>query len=127
MDAYGFGDPRSHIGVGERERQHRRRIIKSPRQPLGSGRELTREVEAVYSVLLVASFRLAREGMRALIDREENFQVIGETDDRGQTMRLLGTHRPDVILFDLDPDEDACIETISEIVRNHPGIRIIAL
>jgi two-component system, NarL family, nitrate/nitrite response regulator NarL len=65
--------------------------------------------------------------MRALIDREENFQVIGETDDRGQTLQFLDSHRPDVILFDLDPDEGACIETISEIARNHPGIRIIAL
>jgi DNA-binding NarL/FixJ family response regulator len=81
----------------------------------------------VYSVLLVASFRLAREGMRALIERDKNFQVIGEADDRGQKLRLLGTHRPDVILFDLDPAHEAGIETISEIVRYHPGIRIIAL
>jgi DNA-binding NarL/FixJ family response regulator len=65
--------------------------------------------------------------MRALIDRDKNFQVIGETDDRGRTLRLLGTHRPDVILFDLDPAHDAGMETISEIVRDHPGIRIIAL
>jgi DNA-binding NarL/FixJ family response regulator len=68
-----------------------------------------------------------REAMRALIDHNKNFQVIGEADDRGQTLRLLGTHRPDVILFDLDPAHDAGIETISEIVSNHPGIRIIAL
>ena len=65
--------------------------------------------------------------MRALIDRDKNFQVIGETDDRGQTLRFLGTHRPDVILFDLDPAQDAGIETIREIVSSHPGIRIIAL
>jgi DNA-binding NarL/FixJ family response regulator len=81
----------------------------------------------VYSVLLVAGFRLVREGMRALIDRDKNFHVIGETDEKGQTMRVLSTHRPDVILFDLDPAHDAGIETITEIVRNHPGIRIIAL
>jgi len=81
----------------------------------------------VYSILLVASFRLVREGMRALIDRDKNFQVIGETDDRSETLRLLGSHRPDVILFDLDPAHDTGIETISEIIRNHPGIRIIAL
>ena len=58
----------------------------------------------MYSVLIVASLRLVREGMRALIERHKDFQVIGETDDRGHTVRLLGTLRPDVILFDLDPD-----------------------
>jgi DNA-binding NarL/FixJ family response regulator len=81
----------------------------------------------VHSVLLVASFRLVREGMRAIIDRDKNFRVIGETDDRGQLLRLLGTHRPDLILFDLDPAHDIGIETISAIARNHPGSRIIAL
>src|SRR6266849_8373858 len=65
--------------------------------------------------------------MRALIDRDKNLQVIGETDDRSETLRLLGRHLPDVILFDLDPAHDAGIETIREIVRNHPGIRIIAI
>ena len=68
-----------------------------------------------------------REGMRALIERDKNFKVIGETDDRSHTVRLLGTLRPDVILFDLDPDHAAGIETITGIVGNNPGIRIIAL
>jgi two-component system response regulator NreC len=81
----------------------------------------------VYSVLLVASFRLVREGMRALIERDKNFEVIDETDDRSHTLRLLGTLRPDVIVFDLDPDHATGIETISAIVRNHSGIQIIAL
>jgi DNA-binding NarL/FixJ family response regulator len=81
----------------------------------------------VSSVLLVASFRLFREGLRALIERHEDFQVIGETDDRSQTLRLLLTLRPDVILFDLDPDYAASIETIRETARSHPGIQIVAL
>ena len=79
------------------------------------------------SVLLVSGFRLVREATRALIERHEGFQVIGETDDWSHMLRLLDSLRPDVILFDLDPAHDAGIATISEIVRNHPGIRIIAL
>lgn len=84
-------------------------------------------VQIVYSVLLVATFRLFREGMRALLERDKDFQVIGETDGYSQLLGLLSTLRPDLILFDLDPDDDAGIETIREIVRNHPGMRIIAL
>lgn len=79
------------------------------------------------SILLVASFRLFREGMRALIERHQDFQVIGETDDRSQTLRLLLTLHPDLILFDLDPDYAAGVETITEINSTHPGFRIIAL
>lgn len=68
-----------------------------------------------------------REAVRALIDRHEDFQVIGETDDRSQTLDILTTLRPDVILFDLDPDYEARLETIREIIKEHPGIKIVAI
>jgi DNA-binding NarL/FixJ family response regulator len=81
----------------------------------------------MYSVLLVSSLRLVREGVKALIDGHENFQVVGETDDRSRTLRILTSLRPDVILVDLDPDYEAGLETIREIIQDHPGIKIVAL
>ena len=66
----------------------------------------------MYSVVLVASFQLVREGIRAIIERDSDFQIIGEAGDRSQTMRLLSTLHPDLILFDIDPDCTAGIETI---------------
>ena len=68
-----------------------------------------------------------REAVKALIDRDEDFQVVGETDDRRQTLHVLTTLRPDVILFDLDPDYEARLETIKEIIKDHPGIKVVAL
>jgi len=81
----------------------------------------------MHSVLLVSNLRLVREGVKALIDRVADFQVIGETDDRSQTLRVLASQRPDVILFDLDPDYEAGLETIREIIKEQPGIKIVAL
>jgi DNA-binding NarL/FixJ family response regulator len=81
----------------------------------------------MYSVVLVSSLRLVREAVKALIDRHEDFEVIGETDDRSQTLRILTTLRPDVILFDLDPDYEARLETIREIIKDYPGIKVVAL
>lgn len=92
-----------------------------------NGGTACREVQGMYSVLLVSSLRLVREAVKALIDRDEDFQVIGETDDRSQTLRILTTLRPDVILFDLDPDYEARLETVREILKEHPGIKIVAL
>ncbi|MBZ5593282.1 MAG: response regulator transcription factor [Acidobacteriia bacterium] len=87
----------------------------------------SREFQVVHSVLLVSSFRLVREAVKALIERHEDFQVIGETDDRDHTLRLLSSLNPDVILVDLDPEHDAAIETIREIIEDRPGIKIVAL
>jgi DNA-binding NarL/FixJ family response regulator len=86
-----------------------------------------RQVQAMYSVLLVSSLRLVREAVKALIDRHPDFQVIGETDDRRQTLHILTTLRPDVILFDLDPDYEARLETIKEIIKDHSGMKVVAL
>lgn len=81
----------------------------------------------MHSVLLVSSLRLVREGVKALIDNQKDFQVIGEADDRSQTLRILINQRPDVILLDLDPDYEAGLETIREVIKDHPGIKIVAL
>jgi len=79
----------------------------------------------VYSVLLVSSFRLVREVVRTLIETGEEFQVVAEAGDRSGTLRISNELRPDLILFDLDPDYAAAIETIREVVRDRPGVRVI--
>jgi hypothetical protein len=56
------------------------------------------DFQPVCSVLLVSGFRLFREATRALIERHEGFQVIGETDDWSHMFRLLDSLRPEVIL-----------------------------
>jgi DNA-binding NarL/FixJ family response regulator len=65
--------------------------------------------------------------VRALIERDQAFHVIAEAEDRTDTLRVVSDLRPDLILFDLDPDYVARIETIRLLIRNRPDIRIIAL
>jgi DNA-binding NarL/FixJ family response regulator len=83
--------------------------------------------QAVCSVLLVSSFRLVREATRALIERHEEFQVIGEAGDPSHALRVLSNLHPDVILFDLDSDYASGIETIREIIRDRPSVKIVAV
>jgi two-component system response regulator NreC len=68
-----------------------------------------------------------REAVKALIDLHEDFHVIGETDNGSQTLLILNSLHPDVILVDLDPDYEAGLETIREIIRDHPSTKIVAL
>jgi len=81
----------------------------------------------LHSVIVVSSFRLVREAVRALIERDQTFHVIAEAEDRTDTLRVVTDLRPDLVLFDLDPDYTATTETIRQLIRNRPGIRIIAL
>jgi DNA-binding NarL/FixJ family response regulator len=84
------------------------------------------ESSTVHSVLLVSSFQLVREVVRALIETGEDFHVAAEAGDRSGTLRIARDLRPDLILFDLDPEYAAGIETIREIIRDRPGVRVVA-
>src|SRR3954463_3136633 len=52
-------------------------------------------------VLIANGQPIVRHGLRALIVREPDLQVVGETDDGGDVVRLARQVRPDVILIDL--------------------------
>lgn len=52
-------------------------------------------------VVLVDDQALLRAGFRALIDAEDDIEVIGEAADGREAVDVIGRHRPDVVLMDI--------------------------
>jgi DNA-binding NarL/FixJ family response regulator len=52
-------------------------------------------------VLLADDQALVRAGFRALLDAEDDIEVVGEGADGGEAIRLARQARPDVILMDI--------------------------
>jgi DNA-binding NarL/FixJ family response regulator len=55
----------------------------------------------VIRVLLADDQALVRAGFRALLDAEEDIEVVGEATDGAQAARLAAQTRPDVVLMDI--------------------------
>ncbi|GAB2982874.1 MAG TPA: response regulator transcription factor [Actinotalea caeni] len=52
-------------------------------------------------VLLVDDQPLIRTGLRALLDAEDDLEVVGEAGDGAEGVELAAQHRPDVVLMDV--------------------------
>jgi two-component system response regulator NreC len=77
-------------------------------------------------VLLVDDHQLVREGLRALLEREQ-FQVVGEAADGHDGIQRAQALRPDVAVVDLSMPQLNGLDAAREMTRAVPGIKVIAL
>lgn len=58
--------------------------------------------QAVIKVLVADDFDLIREGVKRIIEFEEDIEIIGEATDGDQVIALMALHQPDVLLLDMN-------------------------
>jgi prevent-host-death family protein len=83
----------------------------------------------VIKVVLADDQTLVRAGFRALLDAQDDIEVVGEAGDGDEAVRVTRRNRPDVVLMDIRmPGTDGLAATRS-IVRDErlAGVRIVIL
>ena len=82
---------------------------------------------APIRVLVVDDHDLVRAGIRALLDRSADIEVIGEAGDGREALRLIGKTNPDVVLLDISLPELNGLEVALRVRQEFPGVRILFL
>ena len=78
-------------------------------------------------VLLADDHALVRAGMRALLAELPGIEVVAETGDGRETLRLVRERKPDIALLDISMPELNGLEVVGRIARDHPNTRAIIL
>jgi NarL family two-component system response regulator LiaR len=78
-------------------------------------------------VLLAEDHSVVREGLRELIERQEDMRVVGEASDGEEAVSLANELSPDLVLMDIALPKLTGIEATRRIKELHPFITILVL
>ena len=78
-------------------------------------------------LLLVVDQRLARDGLRLLIEGQPDMTVVGEAAGSDEAVAWARESHPEVILLDIDTPGVDCLETTGRIRCFLPEVRVVAL
>jgi len=80
-----------------------------------------------YRIAIAEDHTILREGLRALLVTEPDFEIIGEAEDGRKAIHCVKNQSPDLVLMDLSMPRMDGLVAIKEIKKQSPGIKIIAL
>ena len=77
------------------------------------------------TILIVDDHCLFREGLRAIIERSPDYEVLGEAGNGREALRLAQKLKPDVTLLDMSLPDQSGIEVTREILRCSSNTRVM--
>jgi len=78
-------------------------------------------------ILLVEDHQVLRDGLRSLIDRAGDLEVVAEAGDGATAVTLSAQLRPDVVVMDIRLPRLSGIEATRRIVASVPSTRVLIL
>lgn len=80
-----------------------------------------------YRILLVDDHEVVRLGLKSLLERHPQFEVVGEAGTAKESLEQVARLHPDVVLMDIRLPGTSGIDACEEIVSNYPSTKVIML
>lgn len=89
--------------------------------PDGSGSEMD------MRLVLVDDHEVVRQGIKALIDAEDDLEVVGEAGTVSDAVKRVGFDTPDMVILDVRLPDGSGVEACREIRSRWPEIKVLML
>jgi DNA-binding NarL/FixJ family response regulator len=95
------------------------KLIESPEEITG--------MESKKQIFIVEDHRLFREGLKAMLSPNPEYEIVGEAEDGLEAIRLIRKSKPDLVLLDLSMPRMSGFSVLQEIKAEMPGVKILVL
>ena len=86
--------------------------------------------EGPVTIVLIDDHAILRQGLRSLLEREHDLQVVGEASSPGEALAVVQRTRPTIVLLDmkLSPgsDNDGLV-LCAQLTKRYPGLGVLVL
>lgn len=79
------------------------------------------------SVIIVDDHKIIRDGLKTLLSKEIDIDVVGEAENGREAIKITLEKRPDIVIMDIGMPVMNGIEATRQIVKDLPETKIIAL
>jgi len=88
--------------------------------------DATRQAESGgMRIILIDDHAIVREGVRAILESQDDLQVVGEYANGADALRAAASLRPHLALVDLKMPGISAVETIRGLHAQVPGVRVL--
>jgi two-component system, NarL family, nitrate/nitrite response regulator NarL len=78
-------------------------------------------------ILMIDDHAVLRTGLRMIIENHAGMMVVGEAENRSESLAAIANEAPDIILLDLDLGDENGLDLLPELIAAVPDARIILL
>ncbi|MFT4173811.1 MAG: response regulator transcription factor [Rhodocyclaceae bacterium] len=78
-------------------------------------------------LMLIDDHPLVRDGVRARLETVTHFEIVGEAGDASGALVEVATHRPDLVLMDINLRGTQGIDLTRQLLALYPAMRVVML
>lgn len=79
------------------------------------------------TLVLAEDHHIVRQGFKVLLESEKDFRLLGEASDGMEAVRLVGVHKPDILVLDLMIPRLHGLEVTRQVRQEYRSTKVIIL